>query len=343
MDNCTQDHSSRRKFIKKTALGIIGVSLAGKVFPAFKNPLNKVVLVKHQNVIDPSGHAQPELVEEMLNRALTELTGASLADSWLQFFTPEDVIGLKVNLNGLSSFRKTGIASHYPTLTSAIIKSCRKANIKEKQFIIWERSDNELSGSGYTLANQEGAVKVMGTNMERREAGGIGFHPEQFPVGEQYSRVSRILTDFCTAMVNVPVLKSHRSAGITVSLKNHFGSIDNPWIYHDRNCNYPGIAEVNTIPVIRKKERLIICDALQALFEGGPRWTPNYAWPYGGIIVGTDPVAVDRVCLDILNRKRIESGLQSATPFASHIELSEKLGLGTANMDKIDLVEILMN
>ena len=342
MSNSLKDPSSRRQFLKKSALGVMGISLASRAFPAFKNPLNKVVLVRHENVIESSGHAQPGLVEEMLNRAMTELTGVSLEETWKQFFSPDDVIGLKVNMNSLSNWGNTGFASHYPALTSAIINSCQASGIGEEQFIIWERSVGELKGAGYTPNDQEGKLRILGTNESRREPGGIGFHPESFPVGDQSSRVSRILTDLCTSMINVPVLKSHRGSGITAALKNHFGSIDNPGSYHDSNCNNPGIAEVNAIPVIRKKQRLVICDALQAVYEGGPGWTPGYVWPYGVILVGTDPVAIDRVCLDILNEKRIESGLQSASPYSGHIDLSAKLGLGVVDLKKIDLVEIAM-
>jgi uncharacterized Fe-S center protein len=55
--------------------------------------------------------------------------------------------------------------------------------------------------------------------------------------------------------------------------------------------------------------------------------------------VGTDPVAVDRVGYDIVIKKRIEEKVQKEdTPRGrAFLTLAEKMGLGTADMDKIAL------
>ena len=139
-------------------------------------------------------------------------------------------------------------------------------------------------------------------------------------------------------MVNIPVLKDHGLAGITGSLKNHYGSIDNPREFHDNGCTGPGAPEINAIPVIRKKERLIVCDALLGVYNGGPRWRRAYVWPYGGVIVGTDPVAVDSVLLGILDEKRGSEEMERLGHRVRHVRVAEKLGLGTADPDNIQLV-----
>jgi uncharacterized protein (DUF362 family) len=212
--------------------------------------------------------------------------------------------------------------------------------MEEKQFLIWDRSDSELVKLGYTLSNDPDSLRIFGTTRQKGSADGIGFHPEQHPVGKKTSRVSRILNDITTAMINVPVIKPHTLAGITVSLKNHYGRIDNPARYHLQACTDPGIPEINAIPVIRKKERLVICNALQAMYKGGIHWKPDNAWACGGIILGTDPVAVDRVCLKIVNEKRIQMGKGIIGKRARHIRLASELGIGKADLDQIELVEI---
>ncbi len=335
------NYLSRRDFVRKSAIGIMGVSLAARTFPLFVNANNRVVVVRHKNVFGPDGHVRQQLVLDMVNRGITELTAAgNLNDAWLSFFQPEDIIGMKINAISFRGMTNTPLASHYPVLTNAIISSCAEAGIKEKQFVIWDRSDSELVNLGYTPGNDPDRLRIFGTYKHHRGTDGIGFHPEQHPAGKKSTRISRILSDICTAMINIPVIKPHTLAGITAALKNHYGTIDNPSSFHIGACTDPGIPEINAIPVIRNKQKLVICNALQAIYKGGVSWKPANAWPYGGIILGTDPVAVDRVCLKIINEKRLQSNKGIIDNRARHIQLSEQLGIGVANLDKIDLLEI---
>jgi hypothetical protein len=334
-------NESRRSFLRKSALGIMGIGLAARTYPLFMNASNKVVMVRHKNVFGPDGHVREKPLLSMVNRGITELTGtSSLSHAWLQFFSPEDVIGMKINAISFRGLKDTPLASHYPALTQAIMASCTRVGIRAEQFVIWDRSDAELVNLGYRPDNDPGRIRIFGTYKHHRGTDGVGFHPEQYPIGKKTTRVSRILSDICTAMINVPVIKPHTLSGITAALKNHYGTIDNPSSFHLGACTHPGIPEINAVPLIRKKERLIICNALQAIYKGGISWKPANAWPYGGIILGTDPVAVDRVCLSILNEKRIRSGKGIIDQRARHIRLAAELGIGTADLDKIDLVEI---
>jgi len=331
----------RRNFIRKSALGILGISLAARTYPLFVNAANKVVVVRHKNVFDPDGHARQNIVVDMVNRGITALTGTgNIRDAWLPFFGPGDMIGMKINAISFRGLTNTPLASHYPVLTNAIISSCARAGIQEKQFVIWDRSDAELVNLGYSPSNDPGMLRIFGTYRHHRGTDGIGFHPEKYPVGKKSTRVSRILSEICTAMINVPVIKPHTLAGITAALKNHYGTIDNPSSFHFSACTDPGIPEINAIPEIRNKERLVICNALRAIYKGGISWKASNAWPYGGIILGTDPVAVDRICLEILNEKRLQAGKRMIDNRSRHIQLSEQLGIGMANLDRIDLVEI---
>jgi len=87
---------------------------------------------------------------------------------------------------------------------------------------------------------------------------------------------------------------------------------------------------------------LIIADGTLAQCHNGPAWSPAYAWKYNGILVGTDPVAVDRVGCGIIERKRRALSLPSlkeAKRWPVWLETAEKLGLGTADLKKINLLE----
>ncbi len=330
---------SRRDFIWKSTLGIMGISLASRTYPLIRRPTHKVVVVRHKNVIGSDGHANQNLVVDMVDRGITELAGEGTLDgSWKQFFTPEDVIAMKVNAINFEGLANTPLASHYPVLCNAIIDSCTKANIGEEQFIIWDRQERELADVGFSPSNRSGKLRVMGTNGKSHE-GRIGYRSGYY-IGVVPTKISRIMTDICTAAINVPVIKPHGLAGITIALKNHYGTINNPWVFHINSCTEPGIPELNALKAIRGKERLIICNALQAVFGGSNKFHPNYTWPYGGIILGTDPVAVDAVCLKIMNEKRAVEGRPLKNGQARHLQLSEAIGIGIADLDRIELVEI---
>ena len=86
-------------------------------------------------------------------------------------------------------------------------------------------------------------------------------------------------------------------------------------------------------------------DATRPLFNGGPQDKPDFRWTFGGLIVGTDPVAVDRVGLDILDKKRQEhlGNPWPAIDGRKVVEWAEHIGLGSAQLNHIDLVRIKLD
>jgi hypothetical protein len=337
---------SRRNFIKTLASGTAALpvistisGLQGKASEFPSQNKSRVVLVKHPKVIDEKGLVQQELVNDMIDRAMLVLSDQStLMDAWGQYFTRDETISLKLNTLGLDNLVGTAFVQHFNSISSAIIRGLRILHIEDRNIFLWDRSDEEMINAGYNISRKEDSLRIMGTRKERRGEP-EGFEQNSYPVGPLNTRVHQFITDQCHSFINIPVLKTHRTAGITGSLKNHYGSIDNPREFHQNNATNPGIPEINAIPVIRNKQNLIIADALLGVFEGGPRWNPEMIWPYGGIIAGTDPVAVDTIMLSILNQKRQEEGLETIET-AIHLPLSEGLGLGNHQLENIDLIEI---
>ena len=91
----------------------------------------------------------------------------------------------------------------------------------------------------------------------------VDYEQDLAAYGSVGSRLSRILTQRCNVLINVPVLKDHDGAGVTIAMKNMYGVIHNPNKYHPNGCN-PYIADLNMLPEIRTGMRLIICDATTA-------------------------------------------------------------------------------
>jgi hypothetical protein len=230
-------------------------------------------------------------------------------------------------------------AQHFSAVTTAIVAGLKTTGVREENMIVWDRSDEELIQAGFTINRDPKAMRIMG-NKTKRRGSDAKFNPKAYPVGTNSSRVCSILADQCTALVNIPVPKTHGSATFTGALKNHYGTIDNPRELHPNSCTSPGIPEVNAIPMIRDKQKLIVYDAMMMAIESGPRWRRRFTKPYGGILVGTDPVAIDTIAVKILDEKRIEEGMDPIASDVRHLPLSAELGLGTNNIDNIELLKI---
>ncbi len=338
---------TRRHFLKHSALTAFGLAAAGKLSPALDSLLPKaspaeksrIVMVRHSGVVDADGRVQGPLLQEILDKAITEFSGRlAVADAWRQFISPEDVVGLKINTLGLTEVQGTDYTQHFSAVIGAVASGLRRAGVKDKNMVVWDRSEEEMAQAGLTIQKDPGLMRVIANKAGRRDPG--DYSPKAYPVGELSSRVSRILADVCTTFINIPVPKTHGNAVFTCSLKNHYGSIDNPSRMHANACCDPGIAEVNAIPIIREKQKLVVSDALLLVIERGPRWDRRFIRPYGGVIVGTDPVAVDAVALKILDDKRAEDGMDRIAARVPHLALAEKLGLGKSGLDEIDLIEI---
>jgi len=278
----------------------------------------------------------------MLDKGITGFSGEKSASSyWSKIFSPKESIGLKVNTLGLSNVSGSPVTNHFQAVTSSIIGSFNGTGIEEGNFIIWDRSEEELISAGFAIQNEKGKTRVLGNVGTRRGGGGIGYSEEELKAGDKTTHLSKILTEMCSSIIAIPLMKDHGVAGVTGALKNHYGSIDNAREFHANNGTNPGIPDINLLPGIRSKQKLIIMDALMGVFNGGPRWDRRFIWPYGGILIGTDPVAIDTVMFGIINEKRKSEGLDLISESnARHIRISGEMGLGSNNMEEIDLVKI---
>jgi len=144
----------------------------------------------------------------------------------------------------------------------------------------------------------------------------------------------------CTALINVPSVKVHTLTGIAVSMKNYINFSPRPSKYHAPNTN---LGEIFLLPEVKGKTRLIVVDMLRPYFGPGPQINPLHRWNYCGIMVATDPVAVDTVCLSICQKKRnLFKGEQwPITPPPDFIAAADKnYKLGTGDPTRIKLIKL---
>ncbi|HXK59042.1 MAG TPA: DUF362 domain-containing protein [Acidobacteriota bacterium] len=106
----------------------------------------------------------------------------------------------------------------------------------------------------------------------------------------------------CTALISLPGLKAHWLTGIGTVLKNYILFSGRARDYH--YADSAKLGEIWNLPHVKGKTRLVLVDALRPLCDKGPQPDPRYMWPYKGLIAGKDPVAVERVGLEIITKKR---------------------------------------
>lgn len=293
----------------------------------------KVVLARRENLLNPFDEVDKSVVSDMLNKALLKLTQEKdVRDAWRKIlnFKSGDVIGIKINAIGGKNLTTN------PALVSVITEGLISSGIKPGNIIIWERTDRELTRGGFQINTSPGAVRCFGTNASSE------YDNQNIRLlGGKQIRFSKILTQDISILINVPILKDHGLAGITNALKNHYGSFDIPFQFHSNHCD-PWIAELNALPEIKDKTRLIITDAFKPLCNGGPSSNnPAFRWNYGGLMVSTDPVATDVIGWEIIDERRKELGLPLLAESANkpqYIFSAEKLGLGIARREAVELV-----
>lgn len=146
-----------------------------------------------------------------------------------------------------------------------------------------------------------------------------------------------------TALINARPMRTHAWAGVGSLVKNYIMFAPNPPDYHDNSC--ASLATLWDLPLVKGKTRLNVLVLLTPLFHGvGPHhFDTTYVWTYGGLAVGTDPVAVDSVGLRLFNARRNEyfGKEKPIKPAAHHIAFADtRFKLGNADPSKIDLIKL---
>ncbi len=292
--------------------------------------LSKVVHTHHAGVWDGETLA-PEAIRQMLDASITELTGLDDAiKAWASLFDPSERIAIKVN-----AFRNSIIWTHVP-LVMAVTESLQEAGVPAEQIVIFDYYTSELETAGFPV-NQDGpGVRCYGTDSNYTDGWQI--------VGSDIE-LSNIVID-CDALINMPVLKAHTLAGMSFAMKNHYGTFSRPQSFHRGARINRGMAELNALPPIKDHTRLIIGDVLAAALRvtnSFPYWETD--WIGDSILMSIDPVAHDTVGLDVFSQILVadERNPTAAKNMASlWLESGTELGLGTNDLDYIDLVEMTL-
>ena len=319
---------SRRQFVKTASKGALGVALTSKIGWRSSEVFGKTssmsrVVIHRDEQATEGASIHGAVVNRLLREAIEALTDGGGWQPLFPSYQAGETIAIKVNA---INYRMTS----HREVVDAIVDGLVEMGVRENDVIVWDRTAGELSKAGYVLNEGSSGVRIMGTSQlkERHD------RTQPVPLGNGTVHLSRILTD-AAHLINVPILKDHGGAGITFSLKNHMGSIDNPNVLHNNGLQQC-IAPLYAAPEIRSKTRLIVGDALFGIYKGGPGGSPQFA--YNGLIVGTDPVAVDAQARIIIDEERAKHGLGPVR--ATHLRDAAERGLGTDDPDRIEVITL---
>ncbi len=320
----------RRDFIKQSLLIGALFSWGAPYVPWFPGPRagepDSVVVQVRDSSVRKGIHFDEARLSAMLEEALAILYSSNKAESiWTNLFSRDDVVGIKVNC--LSGRR----GSSHPELVNAVIEALRRTGLPAGNIVIWDRLNADLESAGYRInIKNRNKVRCFGNDA-------AGYSNRLYLNGSVGSLLTRTVTDYCSAIINIPVLKDHGIVGVTMAMKNFFGAIHNPNKYHVHTGN-PFVADLYEMDILRKKVRLTILDALDAQYEGGPPYKPQWVWPLNSLLVSLDAVALDRVGWELIEKTRKDNDfptLKEAGREPVYIMTAGKKGIGCSQLDKI--------
>jgi uncharacterized protein (DUF362 family) len=345
-----------RSLIRNLGVTLLGCFLGTYVLAEGTNsaPLivtkSRVVLVRDPSVMN-SFTADTTKVQAMVAAGINNLTGETdQATAWRHFVNSSDVVGIKINTQAgrLQSTRHA--------VVEAIAQGIRAAGVNATNIYVFDCDPIQMRAAGYlktSPTNQMQEVSIIdGTGWEplayfqdnlagKLIWGDLLFGQDLDQDLSKRSHLPKLVTETITKLINVPVLQNHDACGLAGCLYNlSLGMMDNTRRFETIGQHGdPMIAEICNMPALRGKVVLNVMDGLIAGYAGGLGFKPQYSWNYSALYFSTDPVAIDSLCVDVLEVKGRDAKVPPIRPLATHITTATRLGLGQSDPAKIDLSE----
>lgn len=214
----------------------------------------------------------------------------------------------------------------HPKLVKRIVQHCFQAGAKDV-FVFDNTCDNWIrcyKTSGIEDAVKEAGGKMMPGNTEN-------FYKEvSIPKGKRLktAKVHELILN-SDVFINVPVLKNHGSARLTIALKNLMGIVWDRRFWH-RNDLHQCIADFGTF----KKPDLNVIDAYYVMKQNGPRGVSvDDVVTMKSLIISADMVAADAASAKLFGLEPADIG---------HIKIADEMGIGTMDLSKLNIHRIVV-
>lgn len=259
--------------------------------------------------------------DAMFRKAIAEMGGMS------KFISKGDKVVVKPNI-GWDQPIEMG-ANTNPKLVVEIIKQCFDAGAKEVT-VFDHTCDNWrkcYANSGIEEAAKAAGAKVVPADQESY------YKTVSIPKGKSLktAKVHQAIVD-CDKWINVPVLKNHGGAQLTISMKNHMGIVWDRGYFHANDLQQC-IADICSY---EKRAVLNVVDAYRLMKTSGPRGKSEADVVLSkGLFMSQDIVAVDTAAANFFNQVR-EMPIENV----SHIGKAQELKLGTMNLESLNIKRV---
>ncbi len=262
-------------------------------------------------------HIDATAIATMLGQAVLDLTNqtdpATAWDTILRNghtggYQSGERVAIKVNNNN-APYDTEGQPNTSPELINAVISGLMLAGVPENRITVYDAVRR-------IVARQRDAVQAVHPGVSFLGGyDGIVFDDNVHVSFSNFAaqRLPTVVTQ-ADHLINLHLMKGH-GPGISGSMKNHFGTIEDPNGLHDNRETGPQLAEIYANPHIVGKSRLLVTEALflnpQNEWAAGiplnytdlyPERTPN------SIFVSANPVALDSVHYDYVQAENDYNG-----------------------------------
>lgn len=349
---------TRREFLYSAATAGAALVFPGHLLPVRRAiPANRVVHT-HSNSATTWDYAagwygdyvSQTVVDAMTDRGVMDLTGAlTRAAAWsaiLPAYTAGQKVAIKINLNNAGCDDDDQTIDALPQPVNSVILGLKSIGVSENDIWVYDVTNGWHSGEMPSRLVNKITALYPNVQFHAHESGcstALGYSATQavhfnVPAGREISD-----RPICNALVNaaylinMPIMKKHGMAGVTLGFKNHFGSIDGCHNVHwsielgDGNylSTYSGLVDIYNNAHFKNKTVLTIGDALYGARIDNYMEVPS-PWPTfdnhspNSLFFSKDPVAIDCVMYDFLDA---EGGVPSGSD--DYLKLCQTAGFGT--------------
>jgi len=258
---------------------------------------------------------------DAVTKAISAIGGMS------RFVKENDVVVIKPNAS-FATPPEWGATTHPEVLTS-VVSLCLAAGARRVLVV-----DHTLKPAKHCFGRcgiakaMEPIAKAKLISLDKQK----GYRMVEIP-GAQALKTTEIASSVLKAdlFINLPTAKSHSATNVSFGLKNLMGLVWNRNTFHKEMDIHQGIAELATT----LRAQLTILDAMHILQTGGPVG-PGDVDSFGGVIAGTDPVAVDAYGVGLSTWNQ-----QTYLPEQiKHLRYAHELGVGNIKLDSMNILEL---
>ncbi len=263
---------------------------------------------------------QPTKVRELVNRGILHFTGkTNLTLAWRTIVSSNDVVGIKVySTPGANSGTR-------PSVVASIIEGLLESGVPAKQIIIWDKDLVHLRLAGFGDLAEQFKIRIAASSAsgyheknfyESPLIGNLVWGDSEFGKKEsdagRKSFVTRLVIDEITKIISVVPLLNHNLAGTTGNLFNvASGGVDNIQRFDKPDRLAIALPEIYAMQSLGDKVVLNITDALLCQYQGEQRSLLHYSVALNQIWFSKDPVALDVLAINELQRQRESAGIPS--------------------------------